>query len=158
MWRYWLLGFVMLCLLAWAAMGLIFYLAAKSNNEDMERHRAFEDLFYLPNDLRVRPQMEQHAARESNRVDVLPITRDSIDYTVERQMFADGFGYRLWATRPSGEAIWKQDFFRAYWKQGIDKRAQTAFVVDLYFVENNVGVRLENAEPLFFDVQTGEKR
>lgn len=156
MWRYWLIGIVALSLLAWAAMGLIFYLAAKGNTEDMQRHRAFEDLFYLPNELRPRPLLEQQAAVESGRLDVLPITLDSIEYKVERQMFDDGFGYRFWATQPSGLAVWKQDFFRAYWKEDVDKRAQTVFVTDLYFKENAVCVKWETGSMIAFDVNTGE--
>lgn len=138
-------------------MGLIFYLAAKANQEDMERHRAFEDLFYLPTTLRPRPQMKQQAAVESGRVDVLPITRDSVEFWVERQLFDDGFGYRLWATQPSGQAVWKQDFFRAYWKDGVDKRAQTIFVTDLFFKDNAVCVTLETAELSMFDEKTGKR-
>ena len=158
MWRYWVIGFIVLCLLAWAGMGLIFYLAAESNTEDMERHNAFDDLFYQPNAFRSRPTMEQQAIVGSNRVDVLPITRDSIDYSVARQMFDDGFGYRLMAARPDGEAVWTKNFFRAYWKEGVDKRAQTVFVVDLYFSDSHVCVKLENAELLVFNAKTGEQQ
>lgn len=156
MWRYWLIGFFVLCLLAWAAMGLLFYLAAKANQEDLDRHRAFEDLFYLPNELRPRPLLTQPAAVESGRVDVLPITRDSVEFRVERQMFDDGFGYRLWATQPSGQAVWKQDFFRAYWKDGVDKRAQTIFVTDLFFKDNAVFVKWETGSMIAFDINTGQ--